>query len=102
MLEQEHGDGSVEMEHGDRSKGMILWGWEHGDGSVGMGEWDESLETTAWGRELLSVILFSDYFECFFDKMISFLTLAWKNGDGNHGDGSLFLVFCFQTIMKIF
>ncbi len=91
--------GAWGRECGNGSKGMISWGWEHGDDSVGMGAWDESVGTTAWGRELFSVILFSDYLECIFDQMTSFLTLAWKNGDGMHGDGSLFLVFCFQTIM---
>jgi hypothetical protein len=53
-------------------------------------------------REIFSAILFSDYLERFFDQIISILTLAWNNGDGKHGDGDLFLVFCFQTIMKYF
>jgi hypothetical protein len=35
----------------------------------------------------------------FFVDMTSFLTLARNNGDGKHGDGSLFLVFRSQTIM---
>jgi len=61
--------------------GTGAWGREHGNGSVGMGVWSESMGTTAWGRERITVILLSDYSEWFFDQLISFLTLAWKNED---------------------
>ena len=53
------------------------------------------------GMGFFSGILFSNNFE-FFDQMISFLTLIWMHGDGRCGDGSLFLVFCFQTITHFF
>ena len=38
----------------------------------------------------------------FFYQLISFLALILTHGDGRCGDGNLFLVFCFQTIMNFF
>ncbi len=92
------GTGAWGWECGNGNKGKISWGREHGDDSMGMGAWDESIRTTAWGWELFSVILFSDYFECFLKQMISFITLAWKNGDGKHGDGNYFWYSVFRQL----